>query len=191
MKKWIGWMMAAALPWSAHFLAAEELPVEADVSSATLAVVPAETPFQWPVSRSIAGHKIKIVSVFGQRPAGPEKKIEMHTGIDFNVPPEASVKAAKGGKILFVGFSKTYTSRTDKKDPSRLVIVQHADGTSTRYVHLNSAKVRPGQMVKAGELLGKSGASDEQAQPVLHFEIRDASGLPLNPQPLLEAAPIP
>jgi murein DD-endopeptidase MepM/ murein hydrolase activator NlpD len=152
--------------------------------------------FVWPVSAMVGNKKVKIVSKFGKRKSpgsggGPSTTTvaspgeEMHTGIDFAIPPESNVRAACSGKVLFAGYSSEYVSRKDKKDKSHLVIVRHADGKSTRYVHMNRLKVRPGLDVKAGDILGTSSESDEWGEPVLHFEIRDSNGKPLDPMTFL------
>ena len=40
---------------------------------------------------------------------------------------------------------------------------------STRYVHLNSLKIQPRQMVTSGQVIGTTAESDEWTEPVLHF----------------------
>jgi murein DD-endopeptidase MepM/ murein hydrolase activator NlpD len=182
-------LTAGFLPCLVSLARADEMPPVVAVSSPAVA---ASEPFVWPVSKSIGGQKVKIVSHFGPRKGPPpDNKPEPHTGCDFNVPPGSTVKAAKSGKIIFAGFSSEYVSRADKTEKSRLVIVKHADNTSTRYVHLNVLKVTPGMQVTAGQVLGLSSESDEDTLPVVHFEIRDAVGRPLNPEKFFETAKVP
>ncbi len=152
-------------------------------------------PFIWPVSDMIGGKRVKIVSRFGRRkvPAIPGIDTstvvlpaeEMHEGVDFAVPADSNVRAARSGKVIFAGFSGMYVSRTDKKDKNHLVIVRHADGMSTRYVHMDRLRVRPGLDVKAGDILGSSSESNEWTEPVLHFEIRESNGKALDPMMFL------
>jgi hypothetical protein len=63
------------------------------------------------------------------------------------------------------------------------VDLRHGDGLVSRYAHLKkgSVKVKVGQRVGCGELLGYVGSSGESAAPHLHFEVRDASGGILDP----------
>jgi murein DD-endopeptidase MepM/ murein hydrolase activator NlpD len=148
-------------------------------------------PFVWPVSRMIGPKKTAIVSKFGKRkiPALPLLATstvvvptdELHEGIDFAVPNESNIRAARSGRVLFAGYSTAYVSRADKKDKNHLVIIRHADGKSTRYVHLNRLMVRPGQDVKAGDVIGTSSESDEWSVPVVHFEIRETNGQAVDP----------
>jgi murein DD-endopeptidase MepM/ murein hydrolase activator NlpD len=133
--------------------------------------------------------KPKIVSGFGKRDvpaallqgATVQMLKEMHEGVDYRAFPGSAVKAARSGKVIFAGFSKMYVSRTDKTDQSRLVIIRHADGTSTRYVHLSALHVKPGQEVQSGQVLGALAESAEWTEPVLHFEIRDIRGQAMDP----------
>lgn len=156
--------------------------VVSPTSSAMPAVMLSTEPFVSPLGKG----KIKIVSGFGQRAVpGDAVKTEMHEGIDLAIAPGSPVRAARSGKVLFAGFSRTYASRADKTDQNRLVIIRHVDGMSSRYVHLDSLRVRPMQDVVAGQMLGTAAASDEWTEPVLHFEIREANGKPINPEPLL------
>jgi len=63
------------------------------------------------------------------------------------------------------------------------VTVRHADGMQSRYVHLKkgSVKVKVGQHVVCGELLGYVGSSGRSARPHLHFEVVDAAGKAVDP----------
>jgi len=139
-------------------------------------------PYVCPVSSG----RCTVVSGFGTRKIPGKTETERHDGVCLRIAEGQSVRAARSGKVIFAGFSKEYASRANKKEQSRLVIVRHADGQSTRYVHLNSLSVRPPQDVKAGAVLGTAANSDEWPESVLHFEIRDVTGKPVNPAPLLK-----
>jgi len=141
----------------------------------------------------------KIVSGYGKRTIPPallvgatvQMTTEMHDGVDYRAFPGSAVKAARSGKVIFAGFSKMYVNRTDKTDQSRFVIIRHPDGTSTRYVHLNTLHVKPGMDVQSGQVLGVLAESSEWTEPVLHFEIRDAQGRPMDPVKVMaEQAPV-
>ena len=167
-------------------------PVTAPLPSpATGEVIVSTEPFLNPFGTK----KPKIVSGYGKRDVppslvpvttGPVLPLqEMHEGVDYRAFPGSAVKAARSGKVIFAGFSKTYASRADKTDQQRLVIVRHSDGLSSRYVHLSVLRVKPGQEVQCGQVLGILDESDEWTEPVLHFEIRDIRGQPLDPAKLI------
>lgn len=112
-------------------------------------------------------------------------KIEMHEGVDYVAPVGTVVRAARSGRVIFAGFSKMYVSRADKKDQHRFVIIRHADGQSSRYVHLSGLRVKPGQDVKSGQPIGIVAESDEWTMPVLHFEIRTVQGKAIDPEKVI------
>jgi murein DD-endopeptidase MepM/ murein hydrolase activator NlpD len=162
-----------------YSVTAASLPVV--LSSAALQAPPVEEPFLLPV----VAKKPAIVSGFGPRTIIGQPKPEAHDGIDYAVPVGTPVRATKSGRVLFAGFSKTYVGRTPDKEPARFLIIRHADGRSSRYVHVANLRVRPGQDVKAGQILGVVAESDEWTQPVMHFEIRNATGQPVAPASLI------
>lgn len=183
---------ALALGGIAGFSRAADEPYTETASSISVqassgAAAPVEPPaVEEPFVSPVGALKGRIVSRFGQRRVpGDPVKLEWHHGIDLRVKPNDPIRASRSGKVIFVGYSKTYVSRQDKTDQQHLVIVLHKDGKSSRYVHLNLLKVRPLQEVQAGDVLGTAVESDEWTEPVLHFEIRDASGKALNPEKLL------
>ena len=68
------------------------------------------------------------------------------------------------------------------------VMVDHGNGEFSLYAHLQpgSLKVKPGDVVKAGQTLGKLGASGNASEPHLHFQVCDSpkpvscTGIPIN-----------
>jgi len=152
---------------------------EVAVSTPTVPVVAVE-PYQCPLA------KCTVLSRFGARTVPGKAVTERHEGICLRASPGQTVRAARSGKVLFAGFSKAYVSRANKQEQQHLIIVRHADGESSRYVHLNTLAVRPPQEVKAGDVLGTASGSDEWTEPVLHFEIRAVNGAALNPEKYLE-----
>jgi murein DD-endopeptidase MepM/ murein hydrolase activator NlpD len=189
-------LITALFVWTGQAAFADDFTVAGGTKGVTLSSTAAVTePFVWPVSDMIGGKKVRIVSGFGRRKVPMIPGIdtstvvvpadEMHEGVDFSVPQESNVRAARSGKVIFAGFSTAYVSRADKKDKNHLVILKHADGKSTRYVHLDRLRVRPGLEVKAGDVLGSSSASNEWTEPVVHFEIRGSNGKAIDPMTLL------
>lgn len=106
----------------------------------------------------------RITSPFG--PAHP-------LGIDISMVVGTPVGASMSGTVTFVGGNPCCSYGYH-------VIVDHGDGTETRYAHLSQFYVSAGQWVNAGDLLGVSGNTGYSTGPHLHFEIR-VSDLPVNP----------
>jgi murein DD-endopeptidase MepM/ murein hydrolase activator NlpD len=158
--------------------------VPVTLSSAALAAeaLAIEEPFVSPLGEK----KALIVSGFGLRSVAGQPLPENHEGMDYAAPAGTPIRAARSGKVIFTGFSKMYVGRTDEKEPHRLIILRHADGQSSRYVHLTGLHVRPGAEVKSGQVLGVLAESDEWAGPVLHFEVRDPQGQAVDPQKLIK-----
>lgn len=86
-----------------------------------------------------------------------------HTGDDYACPSGTPVYATRAGTVDRVSTDTSF---------GRYVRVDHGHGVTSWYCHLSSASVRVGQKVKAGALLGKSGATGNVSGPHLHYEER-------------------
>lgn len=91
------------------------------------------------------------------------KRNSYHTGVDLRAPIGLPVSSAKDGTVRIAGWLRGY---------GKTIIVDHADGYSTLYAHLDTIDVRAGQKVKRGGTIGKSGATGTATGPHLHFEVR-------------------
>jgi LysM repeat protein len=96
-----------------------------------------------------------------------------HRAIDIGSWVGAPVKAADSGYVVLAGggWNGGYGNH---------VIVDHGNGYTTLYAHLNSIFVRPGESVSRGQQLGTVGNTGNSTGPHLHFEIR-YQGVPRNP----------
>jgi murein DD-endopeptidase MepM/ murein hydrolase activator NlpD len=95
-----------------------------------------------------------------------------HGGIDLAVPEGTPVFAAGGGTVIFKGWSTWGYGYT--------VVIAHG-GTLSIYGHLNGAFVGCGEVVTPGQNIAVTGNSGRSSGPHLHFEIRGAAGVPVNP----------
>lgn len=91
--------------------------------------------------------------------------------LDFRLPVGSPVHAAADGVV--VATKEDATGPTGKVRDNNRVIIRHADGTATKYVHLqkDGALVEVGQQVLAGDLIGLSGNTGASSSPHLHFVV--------------------
>ncbi len=99
-----------------------------------------------------------------------------HTGQDFAVPPGTPVRAVGGGTVVVAACGDGFGNQ---------IVVLHDGGYCTHYAHLSVLEVAPGQRVRAGERIGRSGNSGNSTGPHLHFEVR------VTPQMGSSVAPLP
>ncbi|WP_406527401.1 peptidoglycan DD-metalloendopeptidase family protein [Streptomyces sp. I8-5] len=90
----------------------------------------------------------------------------IHTGTDFPVPTGTPVHAVAAGTVIVGGQGAAYGNH---------VVIRHADGKFTLYAHLSTISVADGQAVKAGDVIGLSGATGNATGPHLHFEVRNSN----------------
>ena len=94
-----------------------------------------------------------------------------HQGLDFAAPTGTAVLAAMTGRVVSAGVSGGYGNQ---------ILLEHADGTRTRYGHLSRISVRPGSSVAAGQRIGDVGSTGVSTGSHLHFEVI-VGGTPVDP----------
>ena len=66
------------------------------------------------------------------------------------------------------------------------VEVEHGNAIQTRYGHMSSYVVIPGQSIKKGDVLGYVGSTGRSTGNHLHYEVR-IEGAPVNPMPFVRS----
>ena|SRR5579871_6904809 len=134
----------------------------ATVAPSTRAANAAGAPpaFAWPV-------RGRVIAAFGASVAGAP-----NNGIDVAVAAGTDVRAADDGVVLYAG--------NEIKTLGNLLLVRHRDGFITAYAHAQSFAVKPGDTVRRGQVIAKSGQTGTASKPQLHFEIRKDS-TPVDP----------
>ena len=100
---------------------------------------------------------VLLSSPFGWRSSG------WHNGVDFAAPQGTEIYSWKDGTITFAGWSGNY---------GYLIVVDHNDGTISKYAHCCRIAVEEGQSVTANQTIGYVGSTGRSTGPHLHFEIK-------------------
>ncbi|MBR5096772.1 MAG: M23 family metallopeptidase [Treponema sp.] len=108
-------------------------------------------------------------------PSGKESTTT-HAGIDYGIPTGTEIVAPANGKVL-LAENRIATGWT--------IIIEHMPGLYSMYYHMSQLKVKEGQNVQQGDLLGLSGATGFATGPHLHWEIRLNSVI-VNPDYFIE-----
>ena len=116
---------------------------------------------QAPIGHPVAGQSVS--SRFGPRRDPFNKRRAMHSGIDFRAGYGHPIRATGAGRVVKAGPNGGY---------GRFVEIDHGNGVTTRYAHMQRIKVRPGQRVAAGQTIGTVGSTGRSTGPHLHYEIR-------------------
>jgi murein DD-endopeptidase MepM/ murein hydrolase activator NlpD len=99
-----------------------------------------------------------------------------HFGLDYRVHTGTPVAAMNAGTVLLARF--LYFE-------GNCVVIDHGQGLLTLYFHLSELKVKEGDPVKRGEIIGLSGGTGRATGPHLHVAIR-WQGTYLDPARLLQ-----
>jgi murein DD-endopeptidase MepM/ murein hydrolase activator NlpD len=129
-----------------------------------------------PFGRPMPG-EVELTSGFGYRIDPFTRGPAMHTGLDFRAEFGAPVRASGAGQVIAAEYAGGY---------GNMVEIDHGNGVSTRYGHLSSIAVSPGDTVEAGAILGRAGSTGRSTGPHLHYETR-IDGEAVDPQRFLRA----
>lgn len=120
---------------------------------------------------------IETSSGFGVRADPFSGRPAMHTGLDFRAGTGDPVRVTANGRVTTAGWSGGY---------GQMVEVDHGNGLSTRYGHLSEIKVKTGDHVRIGQIIGAIGSTGRSTGPHLHYETR-IDGDAVDPQKFLRA----
>jgi murein DD-endopeptidase MepM/ murein hydrolase activator NlpD len=130
--------------------------------------VPAEKPVK----------QADFTSGFGVRSDPFRGSAAMHAGIDLAGPIGTPIYATADGIITEAGWNNG--------GYGNLIKISHGRGIETRYGHLASIDVRPGQAVKRGQVIARMGSTGRSTGSHLHYEVR-IDGRAVNPIPFMKS----
>lgn len=158
-----------------------------------------------PLGSPLDGAPRLVIGLLGDPRDGGRR---VHAGIDLPAVVGEPVRAVADGVVTFAGVELRHRGQIDvapdalaKVNLGRLgkrgifVHVEHADGLRSMYVHLADYRVRTGQQVRRGEVLGTIGvAGMHHSAAHLHFGLFD-DDIPLDPMrhlsPYVLVNPVP
>jgi murein DD-endopeptidase MepM/ murein hydrolase activator NlpD len=120
-----------------------------------LASIPAIIPVESGVQRLVSGFGYRIHPIY--------KTLRMHTGVDFLAPTGTPIYATGNGKVV--------EAERNNHGYGRMVVIDHGYGYQTLYAHLSQIRVRKGQEIKRGEIIGMVGNTGTSTAPHLHYEV--------------------
>ncbi len=125
--------------------------------------------FSQPFGLALADNR-KISSVFGEIRKTGDTEIR-HLGTDFTAEKGAAVGAINAGVVRKAYFDTVYGNS---------VIVDHGQGIFSFYIHLDKIKVKEGDVLKKGAIVGTVGSSGYSTAPHLHLSVK-VGGVPVDP----------
>ncbi|MFT4544526.1 MAG: murein DD-endopeptidase MepM/ murein hydrolase activator NlpD [Bacteroidia bacterium] len=117
-----------------------------------------------PAIQPVANEKLKrVASGFNYRIHPIYKVRHFHTGIDFTAPRGTEIYATGNGKVQKVIMKK--------RGYGYHVVIDHGYGYKTLYAHMSKFKVKVGEKIKRGDVIGYVGSTGTSTAPHLHYEV--------------------
>lgn len=140
----------------AQSLSFQELIQLAKSKEKMIACIPAIQPVRnADLKRAISGFGFRIDPIYKTR--------QMHTGMDFTANHGTEVYATGDGIIEEI--------ESKQWGYGNCIIINHGFGYKTLYAHLSGFKIKKGQKVKRGDLIGLIGSTGKSTGPHLHYEV--------------------
>ena len=109
----------------------------------------------------------KEVHPYGWRYSSRSNSWRMHAGHDLIAPAATPVLAMLSGQVLLAQTVSGY---------GLMILLDHGRGWQTLYAHLQTADVKPGQLVLTSKKIGRVGRSGSARTDHLHVELRKVEG---------------
>jgi len=124
----------------------------------------------------------RLSSSFGMRRHPVLGRMRAHKGVDYAARTGTPIMAAGDGRVEMAGWKSGY---------GKTVIINHGQGRSTLYAHMSSlGKIKRGQFVSQGSVIGRVGSTGLATGPHLHYEFR-VGGKQVNPLKVTMPKPEP
>ena len=118
-----------------------------------------------PSIQPVINHQLTLLTAgYGMLMHPFYRTLQSHQGVDYTIPEGQSIFATADGVVKEV-LGTTSTSGIT-------VVIDHGNGYTTSYSHLQKAKVKRRQKVRRGDIIALSGNSGLSLSPHLHYEVR-------------------
>lgn len=104
---------------------------------------------------------------------------DYHKGVDLRSPAGRPIRATNGGRVQIAQMFRLHGGT---------VGLDHGQGVSSIYIHMSRLNVKPGELVKKGDVIGYVGSTGFATGPHLHWGMY-MSGLPINPDQWITNVP--
>ena len=116
-----------------------------------------------PAIQPIANKDLRrTASGYGMRIDPIYRTPRFHSGMDFSAKIGTEIYATGNGTVKFAAWKQGY---------GKCLIIDHGYGYQTLYGHMDKFKVRVGQKVTRGQVIGEVGNTGKSTGPHLHYEV--------------------
>jgi murein DD-endopeptidase MepM/ murein hydrolase activator NlpD len=112
---------------------------------------------------------------FSRRNESDDGLLGFHAGIDITNAENTPIQATADGEVEEAGWMDKYGNG---------VLLAHSAQLETLYAHMARVRVKTGQKVSRGDILGDMGRTGNATGVHLHYEVR-LNGRPVNPMPYM------
>lgn len=125
--------------------------------------------FAWPLK------SVLITQRFGKTVSSERLYVSgSHSGMDFRAAVGTPVYAVADGVVKGIGNTDDQCYRASF---GKWIFIEHDIGLSTTSAHLSDWKVKTGQRIKKGDIIGYSGNSGRSTAPHLHLTVYATKGV--------------
>jgi murein DD-endopeptidase MepM/ murein hydrolase activator NlpD len=152
---WVDEKFVTPPPW-----ALERIKIEAEILNYIYSI---NTPRWLGEGGFILPTSDDVVPNFGERRIFNNNPRSSHSGVDISSPYGTTVKASNSGEVVLA--KELYFS-------GKTVIIDHGLGLFTLYCHFSNMRVKRGEFIKKGAVIGEVGATGRVTGPHLHWGVK-------------------
>lgn len=118
-----------------------------------------------PSIQPVTNHSLTLLTAsYGMLMHPFYRTLQSHQGVDYTIPEGSRIFATADGIVKEISGKNSTSGLT--------VVIDHLNGYTTSYSHLQSVKVKRGRRVRRGDIIALSGNSGLSLSPHLHYEVR-------------------